>query len=645
MIWDASVDSELLWEEWYHKAADFYEKNGHLRPSAGKLQTWIHAQRSAKKELRGSLSEEQIRRLEQIGMSWDPAEEEWQRMYRYAQAYYQIHQKLYIPCNYVTEDGANLGIWISKQRTGYKNYLTGKRGGGKSFITENRIKLLNDIGMIWDGAAVMGNTSFQEKTLLFYLREYFEETGKYERWQEFGIELDIYLPSIKTAVEYDGCKWHADRADMDEKKGEICKNFGIKLIRIREPGLPAVSRCDWLIELENLEETAFEDGIRRLFEILGLPAPDCRIMRDRPAILDTYRDFTSRSWDRNYREVYQYYSEHGNISIPAKLRSSSGVSLAGWLNTQREAYRNNELTPLQIEKLERTCILWTPFENQWQYMYHLAKAYQKQYGHLKIPHDYKTDTGERLGEWIAKQREKYRAFEQSPRRIYMLEKLGIVWNPAENRRERCWEAAKRYYEKNGDLNIPAKYITEDNIRLGEWLGSQRSLQRRGKMSEDRQKELEKMGVWWAVFNDRWETMFAAAEAYYAANGNLWVPPGYVSPDGGHLGSWIARQRRGGLSADRERRLNGIGMVWDPYTMKWMNKYRLAKAFYLEYGHLNIPCTFITEDGTKLGMWLSSQRQAFHGNPNFLMTPERKRMLEDIGMQWELKFTKPDARRR
>ena len=38
------------------------------------------------------------------------------------------------------------------------------------------------------------------------------------------------------------------------------------------------------------------------------------------------------------------------------------------------------------------------------------------------------------------------------------------------------------------------------------------------------------------------------------------------------------------------------------------------------------------------MWLNSQRQALRGNPNYLMTEERKRLLDEIGMEWNLKRT-------
>ena len=71
---------------------------------------------------------------------------------------------------------------------------------------------------------------------------------------------------------------------------------------------------------------------------------------------------------------------------------------------------------------------------------------------------------------------------------------------------------------------------------------------------------------------------------------------------------------------QKHRLDEIGMVWDPYWERWWEKYQVAKTYYQAHGHLNLPVNYVTEEGVKLGMWLSSQRQAMRGNPNFLMTP-------------------------
>ena len=653
IVWDAAVDTVARWEQWYQKAAEYYAEHGHLRPASGCLRTWLHAQRGAKRGKRGQLSDQQIARLEQIGMSWTPGEEDWQRMYQHAKEYYQIHKMLNIPSTYVTEDGANLGMWISAQRQGYKNYLAGKNGGGRSVSTPEHIELLNALEMIWDGAKITSSTSFQEKALVFYLKKHFKKVEKMDRWQPLGIELDIYIPSIKTAIEYDGCMWHGDCLALDENKGHLCKKNKITLIRMREPGLPKLSQCDFVIELEELSHAAFERGITALFAHLNLPHPDHDIVRDRPKILATYKDYTSGKWDKMHKTVYEYYSEHGNLSLPRNFKSSSGVNIANWINTQRDAYRNDELTLLQVKKLERIGMVWAPFEVRWQEMYDLATAYYKQHKNLMVPISYPLDDAEKLGKWISAQRQNYRADKLSARRIHALERIGMIWNPAQIKQEQYMQESRRYVQKNGHLRVPAQFISENHLRLGEWLCEQRSLYKTNEMDEKKRDELEKMGIQWEVYQNRWADMYTLAKAYFYEYGNLWMPPDYVTPDGARLGGWISQQRQklsgaGGsrkLTSAQKNCLDEIGMVWDPYTVKWLNKYRLAEAYYKEHGHLKVPVGYITECGAKLGMWISSQRQALRGNPNFLMTPERKRLLDNIGMQWKLRHQKENARSR
>lgn len=656
MVWDAGVDSEELWEQWFRKASAYYAAHGHLNPMEGELRTWVLAQRAAKKGKRGCLTEAQIQRLEGIGMVWEPLTDQWQEMYQHAKAYYQVHQMLNVPCNYSTETGVRLGHWIARQRRCYKNFLAGKEGQGIGTITPERIAQLNELGMIWDGTQATAKTSFREKALLFYLKKPFPDVVKVSQWQVVGVELDLYIPSLRIAIEYDGYQWHHNKLALDERKGEICRRFGIRLIRIREPGLPQASRCERVIVLDDSGEAAFAEAICTLFRWLNLPDPAPDIARDRPAILETYRDVTARAWDQSYQAVYRYHRRHGTLSIPADLTSPSGVNLAGWLHSQREAYRSNELTALQIQKLEALGMQWAPFEARWQRMYQLAAAYAQRHGDLRIPHDYVTEEHVRLGSWLAHQRELYRKQALTPQRVNRLEQLGICWAPNQSRRQEYLQAAQAYHQATGGLDIPADCTTETGLRLGAWLANQRKRYRAGTLSSRRIRELEALGVQWEPPSpDRWEEMFSLARAYYQDHGHLRIGVSYVTEDGRALGRWIAQQRRKfrrgageGVRTAQEHqkhRLDEIGMVWDPYWERWWEKYQVAKTYYQAHGHLNLPVNYVTEEGVKLGMWLSSQRQAMRGNPNFLMTPERKALLDQIGMHWTLRRMNPNARRR
>lgn len=78
-------------------------------------------------------------------------------------------------------------------------------------------------------------TSFAEQAFLFYIKKLYPDAiSRYTEIFKKGMELDIYIPSIKTGVEYDGSFWHKNKRQTEERKYQICQQNGIKLIRIRE---------------------------------------------------------------------------------------------------------------------------------------------------------------------------------------------------------------------------------------------------------------------------------------------------------------------------------------------------------------------------------------------------------------------------
>ena len=78
-------------------------------------------------------------------------------------------------------------------------------------------------------------SSFPEQAIFYYLSKEFPQTqNRYKLNQKY--ELDIYLPELNIAVEYDGVFFHAsDKAIRNEKsKNAACYNEKILLIRIKE---------------------------------------------------------------------------------------------------------------------------------------------------------------------------------------------------------------------------------------------------------------------------------------------------------------------------------------------------------------------------------------------------------------------------
>ena len=141
-----------VWLSMYDLARQYYIDHGdldvpsnYITPEGVQLGPWLNRQRmirSGKKT--GNLTEEQIRALDAIGMSWlDLGEERWNRNFRALRAYYERHGNIDVPQDYVTSDGIKLGRFVKNMRfhrdTKYRRCLT-----------PGRVAQLNQMGMIWD---------------------------------------------------------------------------------------------------------------------------------------------------------------------------------------------------------------------------------------------------------------------------------------------------------------------------------------------------------------------------------------------------------------------------------------------------------------------------------------------------------------
>lgn len=80
-------------------------------------------------------------------------------------------------------------------------------------------------------------TSFPEQAVYFYVKKYFPDAiNKCKDIFKNGMELDIFIPSLKVGIEYDGFAWHNNSSAQkrENKKYLLCKENGIKLYRIKE---------------------------------------------------------------------------------------------------------------------------------------------------------------------------------------------------------------------------------------------------------------------------------------------------------------------------------------------------------------------------------------------------------------------------
>ena len=364
-------------------------------------------------------------------------------------------------------------------------------------------------------------------------------------------------------------------------------------------------------------------------------------------------------WEQNYAAATQYYLEHGDLEVPIKYETPSGFGLGVWLGAQRAAHKAGELPQEQVERLDALGMDWTNRnDRKWMSLYDVAAAYYHEHGNLNVPSEYVTPDGVLLGKWVARQRYAYLNPDRSsarvtPERKALLDKLGMVWEKYDPWQER-YDLALAYKTEHGDLEIPSVYKTADGVWLGSWVSRQRQALNSGSsaLSSERRKLLRILFKGERRPNDpaadhgtvreaNWERNFRSAARYARKYKHLLVPASYVDNDGVRLGVWIsnlraARKNRPDsyqVTSAHIKKLNSIGMVWDARDAKWGTAYQQAKAYYKAHGNLHAAANYKSDEtGFCLGDWLRRMRE-WDATHDPKLTPERRAMLDKIGMEW------------
>ena len=341
-------------------------------------------------------------------------------------------------------------------------------------------------------------------------------------------------------------------------------------------------------------------------EQIKLLNPSFDIEIENIEIFETLRyvlDRLTLTWENNYELAREYYKKNGNLEIPVMFKTINGIdydgngyNLGSWIHNQRTFYKSKKLSQEKAKLLEE---IGMRFENKyltWQDMYKLAEEYYKTHHNLEITDKFKTtngidydENGTKLGRWIRTQREAYKNQSLSEERAKLLEQIDMRFEyknmimPWEEK----YKLTKMYYEHYGNLEIPQKFKSlngidydENGVKLGNWIATQRLLYANNRLTVNKIKLLEQIGIRWENKNVilPWEDVYKLAKEYYNIYHNLEITDKFKTTNGidydengVKLGKWVKRQRdtyrSNKLSNKKIELLEKIGMIWNVYSNK------------------------------------------------------------------------------
>ena len=641
------------WDLMYEKARAYYLQNGDLEvayryktPDGYSLGHWILTQKRVRSgETPGLLSAERIAKLDAIGMVWNGYRDlSWERNFAAAKEYRDTFGNLNVIATYTTSSGLRLGAWIAQLRS------IRKSGNQRRYLTPERIKMLDELGMIWNVSDHLWQQYYGACLTYRRSRGNLDVPLKYATAD--GLRLGAWINGIRRAYQSQNGSYQ-----LSPEQIRALDDLGMIWDR----------RNDRLWEKGYLEALAYRSAHKNL----GVPATfktktgyplgrwisaqreNQKLSERRRGLLDDIGMVWEKpdSWERRYALAAAYYAQHGDLNVPGDY-VADGVWLGKWLREQRQIYAGKRagkrLSAAQIERLNEIGMPWVSRSGQdrqavWQAHYEQARRYFEAHGNLNVPKDAAGADEKELASWLAVQRKRHAQGKLTEEQRGQLSQLGMHWDSGDT-----WESgllhARRYYEAHGDLLVPRDHVCADGFALGVWISNQRANHAAGRVrriTPEQERRLNETGMVWDVYAARWEASYALASAYWKAHGNLQIPAKYKTEDGCALGEWLRSQREkkraGALTQEQVDRLDAIEMDWlSPPARAWETCFEACRAYYQEHGDLDMPVSYVDGQGLQLGQWLWRIRS---GKVKLRTEGENGNQLarlESLGVRWKEK---------
>ena len=340
-------------------------------------------------------------------------------------------------------------------------------------------------------------------------------------------------------------------------------------------------------------------------------------------------------FDRGLAELAAYVEANGDARVPADFKTSTDFPLGAWCAVRRTQRKGGKLSAERVAALDALGFVWDPLREDFDRGLAELAAYVEANGDARVPADFKTSTGFRLGAWCAVRRTQRKGGKLSAERVAALDALGFAWAPFEEAFESGLSELAAYVAVHGDARVPKRYTTPTGFRLGPWCVSRRNDRKAARLTAERVASLDALGFAWDPLQDTFEAGLAELGAYVARRGDANVPQRYKTPAGFELGRWCSIRRNdrkvGRLSAERVAALDALGFVWDAIQGALARGLAELSAYVEEHGDARVPDGYKTSSGFNLGTWCANRRKDFKAGQ---ADAELVGALDALGFVWD-----------
>ncbi|MEG0836210.1 MAG: Helicase associated domain protein, partial [Christensenellaceae bacterium] len=365
---------------------------------------WCSFQRKIRKGLSaGILTDERIKKLCEIGFSWNPVDEQWENGFAHAKEFEMANGYLDVPINHICEDNFKLGAWIVHQKAALKNGTIG----------QERYEKLCEIGLEWDHDKFIWKRNYK----LCY--EYFQKNNNLDIPTDYvsenGVAIGIWLKSIKSRKSAAKSRYKPLTKEQETQLEAIGFSFenGHDLKWNNAYEVAKTYYCDnhtinissnyvtkdnfklgaWL-NRQRLINAGIEHGFmteahKKLLDSLDFDWT----LRER---IDTWNDY--------FESCKNFKIKNPDRQIPVKFVDSTGKKLGAWVANQKRSAKLEKLSKERAEMLNSIGIILEDVKaTWWKNGYVHAKRYYEKNNNLSPPTLYRDEEDYPVGEWIRTQ--------------------------------------------------------------------------------------------------------------------------------------------------------------------------------------------------------------------------------------------------
>lgn len=201
-------------------------------------------------------------------------------------------------------------------------------------------------------------------------------------------------------------------------------------------------------------------------------------------------------WEVGFQELVSYKAAHGDALVPFQHRTESDFNLGRWVQTQRAAKRQGDLSDERTSRLDRLGFVWEVRSRPgWSHRFRQLREFKAKHGALSMPRTYRTKDDWSLQWWMVEQRRAKRKGRLSEEKIGRLDELGFEWQ-RRNGWTHGFKELEAYAREHGDICVPQRYQTAGGFKLGKWVDNRREEKRKGRLCRRRIGLLDSLGFVW-----------------------------------------------------------------------------------------------------------------------------------------------------